>query len=376
MFLRVQSMKILCQRDVLSTGLQNVGAVVPARTPKDILKNVKLHVRDHKAILIATDQEVGMRYELPEVEADSEGEVLLPLQRLSAILREVPEDVVSLDVDEEALRLRCGHSDFRLSVSDPAEFPDVPAFADGACHTVPSKPLQQAIERTLFATDPQSTQYALGGVLLDFGAEGLSLAATDGRRLAVCRVPSTAGGTGDAAAQPVVPAKAMSIIERSLSPESEEVRIAVHAHDVMVQAGRATISARLVQGRFPPYRDVVPRESKVQIELVAGPLHSAVRQAMIVMNEESHGVDFRFQDGTLTLESQGTDVGTSRIDVPIAYDGEGLVVTFNPRFLAEFLRVLEPAASVSLQLIDANSAAVFRVGEQYTYVVMPLVPNR
>ena len=178
-------MKILCQRAQLAAGLQNVGGVVPTRTPKEILKNVKLHVADGKATLIATDQEVGIRYDLPEVEADAGGDVLLPLQRLAAILREVSEDVVAIEVTDDALRVKCGHSDFRLSVSDPAEFPDVPGFADEQYFATPAAAFKQGIQRTLFAADVESTRYALGGVLLDFNEQGLTLAATDSRRLAV-----------------------------------------------------------------------------------------------------------------------------------------------------------------------------------------------
>jgi DNA polymerase-3 subunit beta len=301
---------------------------------------------------------------------------LLPLQRLAAILREVNEEAVTIEATEDALRVRCGHSDFRLSVSDPAEFPDVPGFSDEQYFSTPAAALKQAIQRTLFSADVESTRYALGGVLLDFNDQGLTLAATDSRRLAVCPVASEAHGSAAAGVQPVIPSKAMSMIERSLAGGEDNVKIAVHAHDVVVQSGLATIYARLVQGRFPKYQDVIPRDSRIQIELVVGPLHSAVRQAMIVTNDESRGVDFRFQDGTLTLESQAADVGTSKIEMPVAYDGEGILVTFDPRFVAEFLRVLEPSAAVRLQLSDANSAAVFRADGNYTYVVMPLAPDR
>lgn len=369
-------MKILCKRVQLAAGLQNVGGVVPSRTPKEILKNVKLVVADGKATLVATDQEVGVRSELLEIETSDSGEVLLPLQRLTAILREVSEDAVAIEATEDALLVKCGHSEFRLSVSDPGEFPDVPAFSGGQYFSVPGSVLKQGIQRTLFAADVESTRYALGGVLLDFTEQGLTLAATDSRRLAVCPVTCTPEGGAEPGVQPVVPSKAMSMIERTLASAEEDVRIAVNPHDVIIQSGTTTIYARLVQGRFPRYQDVVPRDSTTQIELVVGPLHSAVRQAMIVTNDESRGVDFRFENGTLTLESQATDVGTSKVEIPISYDAEAILVTFDPRFVAEFLRVLEPSAAVSLHLTDANSAAVFRADENYTYVVMPLAPDR
>ena len=114
------------------------------------------------------------------------------------------------------------------------------------------------------------------------------------------------------------------------------------------------------------------RQANVTVELLVGPFYSAVRQAQIVTNDDSRGVDFTFADGTLTLESQATDVGTSKIELPIAYDGEKLTIKFDPRFIAEFLRVLEPEQTVTLRLIDSERAAVFETDDQYTYVVMPL----
>ena len=368
-------MKILCQRNMLAAGFQTVSGVVPTRTPKEILKNIKLHVADKKATLIGTDQEVGVRYELPEVDTQSAGEVLLPMQRVAQILREVPDDIVAIEVTDDALWIRCGHSEFRLSAPDPAEFPDVPGFTDSAFFAVTASALRQGIQRTLFAADVESTRYALGGVLLDLNESGLTLAATDSRRLAVSPVACSTQGNVQGGGQPVVPSKAMSMIERSLGDEDDEVQIAIHANDVVVRCGHATIYARLVQGRFPKYQDVIPRDARIQIELVSGPFHSAVRQAMIVTNDESRGVDFEFRDGTLTLNSQAADIGTSKVELPVAYDGEAITVTFDPRFVADFLRVLETTAPITLNLIDSNSAAVFRADAGYTYVVMPLAPD-
>lgn len=366
-------MKLQCPRGLLSSAFQSVSGVVPSRTPKDILKNVKLQLTDGRATLIGTDQEVGVRYQIPEVQTDSAGEVLLPVQRMASILREVQDDVIAIEVAEEAVWIRAGQSEFRLSSQDPAEFPEVPSFSEESAYVLPEKELKEGIQRTLFAADVESTRYALGGVLLDISPESLTLAATDSRRLAVYRVGcSTEGAVGEPPAQPVIPSKAMSLIERSLTDGEGAVRIAVRTNDAVVSTGLVTIYSRLVQGRFPRYQDVIPQQSGMNVELVVGPFHSAVRQAMIVTNEESRGVDFCFEAGTVTLNSEAADVGTSRVQLPVAYDGDKIVVTFDPKFISDFLKVLDPATQVTLNLIDANSAAVFHTDEKYTYVVMPL----
>jgi DNA polymerase-3 subunit beta len=366
-------MKLSCSRSALLSAWQVVSAIVPTRTPKEILRNVKLTVAGGKATLLATDQEVGVRYELNDVETSSVGEVLLPTQRFANILREVQDDRVQIEVVEDALWVRTSHSEFRLSVENPAEFPDVATFTDENYYVLQGKTLKQGIQRTVFATDVESTRYALGGVLMELRSEHLTLAATDSRRLAVYKTTSaTRGNVSEEIGQPVVPSKAMSLIERSIHDDDQEIFIAVHNNDVLVKTGSTTVYARLVEGRFPRYQDVMPKEFGITIDLVSGPFLSAVRQAMIVTNEESRGVDFTFGDGMLTLTSVGQDVGSSKIQMPVSYDGEEVVITFDPRFIADFLKVLDSAAAVSLNLVDGNSAAVFMAEDNYKYVVMPL----
>ncbi len=366
-------MKLSVSRSTLTAAFQIVGGAVPSRTPKEILRNVKLVVDNGVATLMGTDQEVGIRYQLPQVETDSVGEALLPPQRIVAILREVQDDTIRIEVTQEALWIRAGQSEFRLSVEDPAEFANVPEFEDASYYIMQGRALKQGIQRTIFATDPESTRYALGGVKMVLDHEAVTLAATDSRRLAVYKSNcSASGAVKEEVGEPVIPSKAMSLIDRCIHDDDQEVYIAVHQNDVLVKSGLSTIYARLVEGRFPRYQDVMPSSFGITIDLVVGPFHSAVRQAMIVTNEESHGVDFTFGDGTLTLTSTGADVGTSKIQLPIGYDGDEFMVTFDPKYIADFLKVLDPASPVSLNLADPNSAAVFKSGDHYTYVVMPL----
>jgi DNA polymerase-3 subunit beta len=371
-------MKIHCHRPSLAAAFQVVSGVIPTRTPKDILKNVMLQVADGKAVLIGTDQEIGIRYEIPGVEIESPGEMLLPTSRIISILRELQDDGVNLEIDDSSVLIRAGHSEFRLSLEDPSEFPPVTAFDEQEFYVVSGPVLREAIHRTAFATDIESTRYALGGILLELSGESLTLAATDSRRLAV--VKSSCRSQGEKSSEnvsPVIPSKAMTLIEKSIpEDEEQEVWISVHTNDVVVKSGPATISSRLVEGRFPRYQDVIPRESKFSLDIPVGPFYSAVRQAQIVTNEESRGVEFKFANGLLTLDSQAAEIGQSKVEMPVDYDGDELTITFDPRFVAEFLRILGPEKQVKLALIDSESAAVFKTDDAYTYVIMPLSRDR
>jgi len=172
---------------------------------------------------------------------------------------------------------------------------------------------------------------------------------------------------------PVVPSKAMGLIERSLPDKEDAVAlVAVHANDLLVKCAGSTIYSRLVEGRFPRYSDVIPTEFNLSIDLVVGPFYSAVRQAQIVTSEESRGVDFAFSNGKLTLASQAADVGQSNVELPIPYEGEDLTITFDPKYVADFLRILDGGTSIKLNLLDGESPAVFSTEDHYQYVVMPL----
>jgi DNA polymerase-3 subunit beta len=169
----------------------------------------------------------------------------------------------------------------------------------------------------------------------------------------------------------------MQLLERALAEDASEIQIAFRQNDILVKSPRATIYSRLLEGRFPRWRDVFPRrERSVKVEMLVGPLLAAVRQAAIVTSEESRGVDFTFGDGTLVLAGQTAEVGQSRVELPISYAGEAITITLDPRFVVDFLKVLEAEKSFTLDLQDSDAAAVCTTDDGYGYVIMPLARDR
>jgi DNA polymerase-3 subunit beta len=169
----------------------------------------------------------------------------------------------------------------------------------------------------------------------------------------------------------------MQLLERALTDDGSEVQIAVRQNDILVKNPRAVIYSRLLDGRYPRWRDVFPnRANSLKLDLTVGPLYSAVRQAAIVTSEESRGVDFTFGDGSLVLAGQTAEVGQSRIELPIAYDGQAISITLDPRFVSDFLKVLEPEKTFTIDLQDSDAAAVCTTDDGYGYVIMPLARDR
>ncbi len=365
-------MKLTCQRGSLIQAFQIVSGVVPTRTTRDILKNVKLQIEQGTATLMGTDTEIGIRYQINDVDTDSSGEILLPTSRIMSILRELSDDQVVFDVSDSSVLLKSGGSRFKLSLEDPSEYPNVPEFHGDQYFTMTGQTLRKMIKRSIFAADDESTRYALGGVLVEFQGEKVTFAATDSRRLAVVETICTPHGDVPEKLNPVVPRKAMMLIERSLGDDTEDVKIAIHGNDILVQSSHSTIYSRLVEGRFPNFRDVLPRGADKVVEMVCAPFYAAVRQSQIVTNDESRGVDFVFTEGSATLRSKAAEVGESTIDLPVSYTGDEVAIMFDPRYVADFLKVLEPESAIQLKLKSSNDPALFQAGDDYSYVVMPL----
>lgn len=370
-------MNVRVTREPLLAAIQSAAAVVPTRSPKPVLTNVKLEADDGRAILSATDLEVGIRVEIEGVEVQAAGSVLLPASRLSAIVREAsPGTVFEIQSDGTAAVVKAPRSTFRLPAEDPLEFPAVATFPEEACFQLSAPLVRELVRRTVFATDNESSRYALGGVLVELTAAGVIGVGTDGRRLAKMEGPvSTVGGT-PADAQPIVPSRAMQLVERCLGGAEATVHVAVHPAEILIRTGQTTISARLVDGRFPRWRDVFPeRPEAMRVGMVVGPLLASVRQAAIVTSDQSKGVDFSFEPGQLVLAGRSAESGESRVELPIDHDGATVRIKLDPRFVSDFLRVLDPAATIQVELTDAQSAAVCRTDDGYGYVIMPLAAD-
>jgi len=367
-------MKATCDREKLARAFQTVAGVAPTRSPKPILQNVKLEAKPERAILMGTDLEVGIRIELAGFDVEAPGSVLLPIARFGSILRESSDEKLSLESDGRRTVIRGQWSEFQLPSEEPTEYPAVAEFNEEKYHELPARFLREIVRRTVFATDNESARYALGGVLVELGPEKIIAVATDGRRLAKQEGPAKAVGghtTGDNTT--IIPSRAMQVLERALADNEESIHLAAHENDVLVRSGRTTIYSRLVEGRYPKWRDVFPRrDGAIRIELTAGPFHAAVRQAAIVTSDERRGVEFTFGEGKLVLAGHGAEYGESRVELPIAYDGPPLPVSLDPRFVSDFLRVLEPEQTVTVELRDSESAVLCATDDGYAYVIMPL----
>lgn len=372
-------MHLIVQRESFAQALQIVGSVTPSKDTKEVLHHIKVVADKHGVLLQATDAEIGIRYRLNDCEVVKPGETLLPTRRTKTIVQETRGETITLESDGHECTLLIERGKFKLLTPATEEFPDIEAFSTKLPHyTMSAQALQTIIQHTTFATDDENTRYsAIAGVLFEIDEDAkLNVIATDGRRLAYetyCgKVHEKKDASEPLARSPVLAPKALQMLERSLHNIEGDVQVALSAHRALFKIGEVELITRLIEGNFPKWRRIMPeKEGRTRIDFVAETLHAAVRQAQIVTTESQPGVLFSFTQGTVTLTAQGSETGESQIELPVSFDAAPFKFKIDPKFLREFLRVLEPTTVVSLWA-DATDPLLFTVGETYTYVVMPL----
>jgi len=371
--MRERVMKLQCPREGLLMATQLVQKAVPTRTTIPILAFIKAIAEDDRLILIAMDSEVGgIRYVLRGVRVEEAGEALFAADRLSQILRESGDEEVTIEADNNRCLLHTETSEFEMPSDNPAGYPEFPAFDEATSHELTAGALRTMIRRTAFAAAKESTKFAITGVLWEVEGSHLRMIATDSKRLAFIEGPVIVHGGDSKGQSQVVPTKVMQLLESNLSDDDEKIRITLRSQDVLFHTERSTIYGRLVQGRFPPYRDIIPKKSNAKIELQVLPFLGAVRQAAIMADTDSKRVTFHFAPKKLTLEAQGATTGRSKVAIPLDYDGPPIDINFDPALLVDMFRILEEGAPITLELVDSVRPATFRSGKEYLYLVMPL----
>ncbi len=365
-------MKLTCERVKLLEAFSLAGAVVPSRTPKPILENVRLKVEDSKVYLEATDLEIGLRIEATGVDVQAGGEVLLPIRRFGLILREVPDEKLNIEAAGDQLVVRGASCEFQLPTSDPLEYPPITSGdRAGYCITT-GKIIHNLVRRTAFAIDPDSPHYALGGIYLEFTPERIFAVGTDGRRLAAQE------GAGRLVGKPAVDSvvalpQALRLVDRAVGTSDEELYVSPQESVLEIWANGLLVVSRLIEGRFPPWREVLPRTpAEVRFSIPVGQLLAGVRQAQIVVDPNSPGVIFHLRNGRLILSARGHTTGEGRIEIPLDYDGPEARVRLNPKYLTDFLGTIESEQTLQVELRGPRSAVVFATGDGYTYLVMPM----
>ena len=362
-------MKVIAQTAALQEALTLAGSIVATRTPKPVLQCVKLIAANKMLTMLATDLEVGCRYQIAAVQVDEEGEALVPADRLSGIVHTSTDESLTLQTEKEACVIRGAGSRFKIFGYDPGEYPAVAEFVEKGDFQIPAAALSKMIGKTLFATAKAHSHYAISGVLWEAGGKKLQLVATDGHRLAQAKGTLPKGAAGDVTA--IVPGKLMGLIQRVAGTSEEMLEVKVLENQILLRSARSVLVGSLVQGNFPKYADVIPKECTRKATINAAQFEHRVRQAALLTNEESRGVKLSFAADKVTLSSRAPETGEAEVTCPATLEGEPIDMGFNPAFLTDALRVAE-VEEIIFEMNAPNKPAVLKAGSDFLYVLMPV----
>jgi DNA polymerase III subunit beta len=363
-------MKVIAQTAALQEALALAGSIVATRTPKPVLQCIKMVAANKVLTLLSTDLEVGCRYQLAAVQVQEEGEALVSSERLGGIVRESgDEESLTLQTDKEACHVRGSNGHFKIFGFDPAEYPAVAEFSGDPDFQINASVLAKMIGKTLFATAKAHSHYAISGVLWEASGKKLQLVATDGHRLAQAKGSLAKPASREISA--IVPAKLMGLIQRVAGGSDETLDVKVLENQILVRTSRTVLTSSLVQGNFPRYSDVIPKECNRKAAINTGLFEHRIRQAALLTNEESRGVRLSFKKDQVILTSRAPETGEAEVSCPITLEGDAVEIAFNPAFLIDALRVAE-TDQVSLEMNASNKPAVVKAGTDFLYVLMPV----
>jgi DNA polymerase-3 subunit beta len=375
-------MKLVCNQSDLSTHLSLVSRAVPSRPTHPVLANVLLQadVQTQRVSLIAFDLSLGIRTSFP-AEVETGGEITLPAKLLNDIVSRLPEGAIALeDEAEETLRATITSASGRYQVRGMGveEFPELPVLEKSEAVNLSAEALIEGLKGSLFATSADETKQVLTGLHLTVQHDTLEFAATDGHRLAVVQ---TANESPDREELPqfevTVPAKALRELERMLGirQSTEAVTLNFDQGQIVFEWADQRLTSRTLEGQYPAYRQLIPRQFERQISLERRHLLNALERIAVLADQKNNIVKFSIDsvNQELALSVDAQDVGSGRELMPAQISGESLEIAFNIKYLMDGLKALQ-SSEIQIQMNTATSPVILTpLGSlKMTYLIMPV----
>lgn len=374
-------MKFKINRDHFSNGLAQVLNVVGSKATMPILSNVLIEAEKDCITLTTTNLDLGIRVKV-KAEVKETGSVTLPVKRLAGIVRELPQLDVSFDAaPNHQVKLNSGGSVFRIMGIGKEEFPPLPDFSDDKTFSLDQAELISMLRSVAYAQSNDETRYILNGVYFNFRDGKLSLVATDGRRLAL--IAKELEVPADKTGSIILPAKTVSELRRMLD-KGEKLKISFNDRRAAFQINADNpdtglvdsiyLYSKVVEGNYPNYQQVIPRETHQRIKLERELFNECVHRAALVCSDKSNSVKLKVSNNLLEISASSPDFGESHESMAIAYSGPDLQVAFNPQFIVDPLSALTKD-EIYFELKDEVSPGVIKTLENFVCVVMPVRIN-
>jgi DNA polymerase III subunit beta len=366
-------MKFTITRENLQQGLGAVAASIPTRTTLPVLSNILLEVDDDGVRLSGTDLDIAVSLKVP-AEVEDGGALTVPAKKLQELARELPEKPVRITTKGDRFELECGRAKFRLNGLPRDEFPTFPAVNFSESWKISADVLRQLINSTSFAVSTEESRPILNGVLWQLGDGDMRMVATNGHRLARIRVPAESNGAPKA--DLIVPPRALQQVDR-LFGGGQEIEVAKSENHLGFQDGTTRVFTRLIEGPYPNYEQVIPKDNDRIAIASKGELAQALRRMAVVASDQTHRVRMQFTPGMVRFSVETPDLGEASEEMEVDFQGEGMEIGFNASYLLEVLRYM-PTDEVRMSLKAPERAVILEpVGKDgaapdYLCLVMPL----
>ncbi len=364
-------MKFKIQREAFLKPLQQVIGVVERRQTLPVLGNVLVNAAKKQVKLTATDLEVELQAQVT-VAVTEPGDITLPARKLLDICRTLPDEAeLDISVKNDRALIKSGKSRFTLSTLPASEFPVIDKLKSAHKISLPQNELLQLIERTSFAMAQQDVRYYLNGLMLEPAAGILRAVATDGHRLAMCQISADTGDAGEQ--QVIVPRKGVQELQRLLEDSDSTVQVEIGSNHIRITTEELRFTSKLIDGRFPDYQRVIPKNVDKQLVVDRELLRQALTRTSILSNEKYRGIRLEVSKNIIKIQAHNPEQEEAVEEIDARYDDENLVVGFNVTYLLDVLNVLS-YPEVVIFLNDANSSALIQQpgAEACRYVVMPM----
>jgi DNA polymerase-3 subunit beta len=366
-------MRFTIAREKLQDGLSAVIATVPAKTTLPVLSNILLETNERGIRLSGTDLDMAVSTEVT-ADVETQGAITVPAKKLAEIVRELPSAPVRMSaVGEQKITLECGRSRFRLLGLPRDEFPTFPVVKFSESWRIKSGELQKLIAHTAFAVSTEESRPILNGVLWELRGDKMRMVATNGHRLAKIDVP--VAGQNGRSEDLIIPPKALEQLRR-LFPAEEDLEIARGENHLGFRSPLTAVYTRLIEGPYPPYEQVIPRDNDRIALADKNALSQALKRMSVVASDQTHRIRMSFNSGMAKFSVQTPDLGEAQDEIPVTYEGDALDIGFNASYLLEILRNM-PTDEVRLTFkAPERAATVEPVGwndpAQYMCLIMPL----
>lgn len=360
-------MKIKVPQHILLSGIQVVQNIVSQKATLPILSNMLIETKQNSLRLNTTDLDIGISCVI-SVEILEEGAVTIPAKKFHDIVRELPEGDVIIharknnQIDIEGTQCR-----FKLIGLPKDEFPKFPEFKENEPIEINQNDLKEMIRLTAFAVSHEESRYVLNGVLMEIEGKTIRFVATDGRRLAKMEGQLTQPVQEEIKA--IIPIKAIGEINRNLKEEGV-VTILTTQNQILFNIDGTLIATRVIEGDFPHYNQVIPKVTEQKVNVQAQLLLSAIRRANLLSTPDFQAIKFEIFKNKLVISKSTPDLGESREEISMDYQGTEMVVGFNPQFLIDVLKQINQE-NIYLELTGPDKPCVIRE-DNYLYLVLPM----